>query len=298
MKGDAPPEKLALGLYLVATPIGNLNDITLRALTVLRGVDLVLAEDTRRTRKLLSHFDIHAKLRSLHEHNETARAPRLAARLAAGERMALVSDAGTPLISDPGHELVRAALANGVAVIPVPGASAVLAALTASGLASDRFTFVGYLPRKRGARGRLLESLAGDPGTLVILESPRRLGRSLADAARLLGARPAVVARELTKVHEELVRGTLPEVAARFAADEARGEVVVCIAGSGTGSTPGIDEPGAARARVDALERDALQSRFEELLASGTTRNDALKQIAAEQGVKRRDVYNLLMIET
>ena len=295
MKGATAADELAPGLYLVATPIGNLNDITLRALAVLRGVNLVLAEDTRRTRKLLSHFDIRARLQSLHAHNEAARAPRLAERLAAGERMALVSDAGTPLISDPGHELVRAALAAGVAVIPVPGPSAVLAALMASGLPLDRFTFAGYLPRKRGPRGRLFASLASDPGTLVFLESPRRLARSLADATRVLGARPAVVARELTKVHEELVRGTLPEVAARFAEGEVRGEVVVCIGGSGKLAVDAAEHPAAA---AGALDREALRCRFEELLADGATRNDALKQIATEQGLKRRDIYTFLMVES
>jgi len=288
---DAEP---APGLYLVATPIGNLDDITLRALAILRGVDLVLAEDTRRTRKLLSHFDIRARLLSLHEHNETARTPGLVARLAAGASMALVSDAGTPLVSDPGHELVRAAIDAGVPVVPVPGASALLAALTASGLPLDRFTFVGYLPRKGGARARLFEGLAEDPGTLVFLESPRRLARSLVDAAGALGARPAVVARELTKVHEELVRGTLPEVAARFADGEVRGEVIVCVAGCGSVAE---DDAGPAGGRGE-LDRDALRRRYDELLAGGSARNDALKRIAAENGVKRRDVYELLMIET
>jgi 16S rRNA (cytidine1402-2'-O)-methyltransferase len=295
MKEDQAGHRLpAPGLYLVATPIGNLDDITLRALAILRGVDLVLAEDTRRTRKLLSHFGIAARLQSLHEHNETARAPGLVARLAAGERMALVSDAGTPLVSDPGHELVRAAIAAGVPVVPVPGASALLAALTASGLPLDRFTFVGYLPRKRGARERLFAELAADPGTLVFLESPRRLARSLADAAAVLGARPAVVARELTKVHEEHVRGTLPEIAARLAEGEVRGEVIVCVAGHGSVADQEAD-PSGGRGELD---RDALRRRYDELLASGTARNDALKRIAAENGVKRRDVYELLMIET
>lgn len=294
MSHDNDATKPPAGLYLVATPIGNLDDITLRALTILRGVDLVLAEDTRRTRKLLSHFDIRARLQSLHEHNETARTPGLVARLAAGESMALVSDAGTPLVSDPGHELVRAVIDAGVPVVPVPGASALLAALTASGLPLDRFTFVGYLPRKRGARARLFEELAKDPGTLVFLESPRRLARSLGDAAELLGARPAVVARELTKVHEEHVRGTLPEIAARFAQGEVRGEVIVCVAGCGSVADRDADPSGGH----SELDRDALRRRYDELLASGIARNDALKRIAAENGVKRRDIYELLMIET
>ncbi|MGD8328071.1 MAG: 16S rRNA (cytidine(1402)-2'-O)-methyltransferase [Acidobacteriota bacterium] len=294
MSDENRQKKPPAGLYLVATPIGNLDDITLRALAILRGVELVLAEDTRRTRKLLSHFDIRTRLLSLHEHNETARTPRLVERLSAGESMALVSDAGTPLISDPGHELVRAAIDAGVAVVPVPGPSALLAALTASGLPLDRFTFVGYLPRKRGARERLFEELAADPGTLVFLESPRRLARSLADAAGVLGGRPVVVARELTKVHEELVRGTLPEIAARFAQAEVRGEVIVCVAGRDSAADSDAD-PSRGRGELD---RDALRHRYEELLAGGTARNDALRRIAAENGVKRRDVYELLMIET
>ena len=287
-------DKPAAGLYLVATPIGNLEDITLRALSILGSVDLILAEDTRRTRKLLSHFDIRASLQSLHEHNESDRTPALVARLVAGERMALVSDAGTPLVSDPGFELVEAAIAAGVVVVPIPGASSVLAGLTASGLPMDRFTFVGYLPRKQGARKRLLESLADDPGTLVFLESPHRLARSLADATEILGARPAAVARELTKVHEEFVRGTLPDVAARIAASEVRGEFVVCVSGRDHGDTTNAQ---SERARIEALDRGELERRYDELMAGGTARSAALKQLAAEHGVPRREVYRLLMIE-
>lgn len=299
MSDESAEAAPAAGLYLVATPIGNLEDITLRALAVLRGVDLVLAEDTRRTRKLLSHFDIRARVLSLHEHNEAARAPGLVERMGAGESMALVSDAGTPLISDPGHELVRAALEAGVPVVPVPGASSLLAALTGSGLPLDRFVFAGYLPRKQGARERLFEELAGEPGTLVFLESPRRLARSLADAARVLGDRPAAVARELTKVHEEFVRGSLPEVAAGFTDAEVRGEVIVCIGGiGGRGAREGgTASPPARRERIAALDADVLGQRLEELLADGVPRNEALKRIASEHGVKRRDVYKLLMVE-
>jgi len=294
MVSETPAAKPAAGLYLVATPIGNLEDITLRALSVLRGVDLILAEDTRRTRKLLTHYDIHASLKSLHEHNEAAQAPRLVERMLAGESMALVSDAGTPLISDPGHGLVRESLSAGVPVVPIPGPSSLLAALSASGLALDRFTFVGYLPRKSAARRRLLESLAADAGTLVALESPRRLARSLADAADVLGPRQAAVAREITKVHEEFIRGTLPEIAARFANHEARGEVVVCIAAAGASK----EDPEASRQRAVALDREVLEARLQSLLAAGTRRNDALKQIAGEHGVTRREVYKLLLIET
>ena len=298
MTAETPPRQPVAGLYLVATPIGNLEDITLRALALLRGVDLILAEDTRRTRKLLSHYDIHASMKSLHEHNEEAQASRLAARMATGESMALVSDAGTPPISDPGHLLVREAVAAGVPVVPVPGASSLLAALTASGLALERFTFTGYLPRKSGPRRRLFESLCAEAGTLVFLESPRRLARSLAEAADVLGPRQIAVARELTKVHEEIIRGTLPEVAAHFAATEARGEVTVCVAGCGGESAENTDTLDTLPERIAALDRDALGRRLEVLIAGGTPRNEALKQIAGEHRVSRRDMYKLLMIET
>ncbi len=290
MPSENDSESLAAGLYLVATPIGNLQDITLRALAVLGAADLVLAEDTRRTRKLLTHYEIRTSLKSLHDHNEHTLAQRLAERVAAGERMALVSDAGTPLISDPGHSLVRAMLDAGVAVVPIPGPSSLLAALTGSGLPVDRFTFCGYLPRKAGARRRLLESLASEPGTLVFLESPRRLARSLADAAEVLGERPAAVARELTKMHEEFIRGTLPEVAARFADTEVRGEVTVCVAG------PSVVTTGATSAGK-ALDRHDLDRRFAQLLEEGTPRNEALKALARRHGVPRREIYRALLVE-
>ncbi len=290
MPSDNDSESLPAGLYLVATPIGNLQDITLRALAVLRAADLVLAEDTRRTRKLLTHYEIRTSLKSLHDHNEWRLAQRLAERVAAGERMALVSDAGTPLISDPGHSLVRAMLDVGAAVIPIPGPSSLLAALTGSGLPVDRFTFCGFLPRKAGARRRLLESLAGEPGTLVFLESPRRLARSLADAAEVLGERPAAVARELTKMHEEFIRGTLPEVAARFADTEVRGEVTVCVAGASVVTTD------AASARKP-LDRHDLDRRFAQLLEEGTPRNEALRTLARRHGVPRREIYQALLVE-
>jgi len=284
-------------LYLVATPIGNLDDVTVRAAKILADVDLVLAEDTRRTRKLLHHLGIRAPMQSLHEHNENELVAGLVERLAAGEKMALVSDAGTPLLSDPGFPLVRAALAAGGDVVPIPGASALLAALTASGLPSDRFLFVGYLPRKEQARARLLEELAEEPGTLVFLESPRRLARSLADAARVLGDRRVSVARELTKVHEEFIRGTLPEVAGRLADTDLRGEVTVCVAGRGFGPGGEVSGPATAMERVAAIDGGALARRFETLVADGIPRNEALKQLAREHGVPRREIYKLLMIE-
>ncbi|RIL00042.1 MAG: 16S rRNA (cytidine(1402)-2'-O)-methyltransferase, partial [Proteobacteria bacterium] len=212
-------------LYLVATPIGNLEDVTLRALRVLREADVVLAEDTRRTRVLLDRHAIAARPRSLHEHNEASRTAELLDALAAGKSVALVSDAGTPLVSDPGERLAAAAIAAGHAVVPVPGASAVLAALVASGLPAALFTFLGFLPRKAGERDRLLAGLRERRETLVLFESPRRVGATLrALAAALGGERRASVARELTKLHEEHVRGPLAELAERFA-EGARGEV-------------------------------------------------------------------------
>jgi len=294
---DNSPEPLAAALYLVATPIGNLDDVTLRALKVLGDVNLILAEDTRRTRKLLSHFDIHSALKSLHEHNETAQARRLAERLATGESMALVSDAGTPLVSDPGYPLVRAALDAGVRVVPVPGASAPLAALTGSGLPTDRFLFVGYLPRKQAARRRLLSGLANEPGTLVFLESPRRLAAALADSAAVFGDRSVAVARELTKVHEEFIRGNLTAVAARFTNVEVRGEVTVCVAGCGAQAQGFESGPEAEAIRVAGLDGVELSREFDELTSGGTSRNDALKMLAASHGVPRREVYRVLMVD-
>jgi len=290
MSSENDSESLPAGLYLVATPIGNLQDITLRALAVLRAADVVLAEDTRRTRKLLTHYEIRTPLKSLHDHNERAQATRLAERVAAGERLALVSDAGTPLISDPGHSLVAAMLDAGVEVVPIPGPSSLLAALIGSGLAVDRFTFCGFLPRKVAARRRLLESLAGEPGTLVFLESPRRLARSLADAAEVLGERRVAVGRELTKMHEEFIRGTLPEVAARFADTGVLGEVTVCVAGAS------VVTPGAASAGKP-LDRHDLDRAFAQLLEEGTPRNEALKALARRHGVPRREIYRALLVE-
>lgn len=274
-------------LFLVATPIGNLRDITLRALDVLEAVDLVLAEDTRRTRKLLAHFDLHKPLESLHEHNETAKAAGLVERLRGGQSMALVSDAGTPLLSDPGYPLVTAALEAGVDAVPVPGASAVLASLVASGLPPDRFTFVGYLPRKATGRRRELEALAGIPGTLIFLESPRRLVAMLSDAADVLGPRHATVARELTKVHEEFLRGPLPELGRRLEGREIRGEVTVCVTGA--------PDPGAAEGREVASARD-LVDHYERLLDEDVERNEALRAVAERFGMSRNDVYDLVVI--
>ena len=290
MPPENKPENLRPGLYLVATPIGNLGDITLRALDVLRAADQILAENTQRTRKLLTRYDIKTSLKSLNDHNERAEANQLARQMAAGKHIALVSDAGTPLISDPGYCVVRAALNVGVEVVPIPGPSSLLAALTASGLPVDRFTFCGFLPRKPAARRRLFEDLASEPGTLVFLESPRRLARSLAEAAEVFGGRSVAVARELTKMHEEFIRGTLPEIAARFAHTEVRGEVTVCVAGANVVTT---DAPTTR----NPLDRQDLARRFRQLLEEGTPRNEALKTLASQHSVPRREIYKALLVE-
>ena len=218
-------------LFVVATPIGNLEDITLRAIEVLKSADLVACEDTRVTRRLLDRHGIVARTDSLHEHNEARKAPRLAELAASGKRIALVTNAGAPLVSDPGYRLVRECLARGAAVTPLPGASAVTTALVACGLPTHRFTFLGYPPRKSGARRRVFGTVASFEGSIVLFESPGRLGKTLADAACVLGERRAVIARELTKIHEEWIRGTLPELAARLAGSPVKGECTIVIEG-------------------------------------------------------------------
>ncbi|MHC4200019.1 MAG: 16S rRNA (cytidine(1402)-2'-O)-methyltransferase [Planctomycetota bacterium] len=227
-------------LYVVATPVGNLEDVTLRALDALRECDVIACEDTRVTRRLLDRHGIRAKrLVSYHEHNEKERAPELAGLAASGKSVALVTNAGTPLVSDPGFRLVQACLEAGVEVVPVPGASSVLAALVASGLPTHRFTFLGYLPRKGGPRKRALQGVAEFDGSIVIYEAPQRLASTLEDAAEVLGDRRACLAREVTKLHEEFVRGTLPELAERYAEAPPKGECTVVIAGKERAARPG-----------------------------------------------------------
>jgi 16S rRNA (cytidine1402-2'-O)-methyltransferase len=260
-------------LYLVATPIGNLEDVTLRALRVLGQVELVLAEDTRRTRVLLERHGIAARPVSLHAHNEAARVARALGVLSGGGDVALVSDAGTPLVSDPGERLVAAAAGAGYAVTALPGASAVLAALSVSGLPAVPFRFVGFLPRRAGERRAALARLREARETLVLFESPRRLGRALRLLADTLGDRPACVARELTKLHEEVARGTLPELAERFA-EGARGEVTLVVAGAPAAETGAADRDDEIRARLAAGESPR-----------------AIAADLASQGLRRREVY-------
>lgn len=232
MSGGAPAGTEAGRLYVVATPLGNLEDVSERARNVLRSVDAVAAEDTRRTRKLLSHLGVRTRLLSYHEHNEERAASAVVERIASGSDVALVSDAGTPLVADPGYRLVAACVDAGIEVTPVPGPSAAVAALSASGLPPQPFFFAGFLPRRPGARRRKLEAAAELDCTLVFYESPHRISAVLADMADVLGDRRAVVARELTKVHEEFLRGTLKELASLAAERELRGEIVVLVAGA------------------------------------------------------------------
>ena len=262
-------------LYLVATPIGNLEDVTLRALRVLGEADLLFAEDTRRTRILLDRHGVSARPLSLHSHNEVARAKRALAVLDEGKSVALVSDAGTPLVSDPGARLVAAAVEAGHDVVPVPGASALLAALTASGLPAAPFTFVGFLPRRKGPRDALLAALAGRPDTLVFFESPRRVSATLHALAAVLGERRACAARELTKVHEEVARGTLGQLAARFA-ESARGEFTLVVAGADPAPT----------VRPSDLDAEILAA-----IGAGEPSRAIAARLAQPAGIPRREVY-------
>ncbi len=270
----APP--LVAGLYVVATPIGNLGDVTLRALSILAAADAILAEDTRVSRTLLARYEIETPLSPYHEHNAAEARPRALRRIAEGQALALISDAGTPLVSDPGFKLVSEAVAAGLAVTAAPGASAALAALCVAGLPTDRFFFEGFLPPRTAARRERINALAAVPGSLVFYESPGRLAEALADLAAELGPRPAAVARELTKLHEEVRRGTLDALAAEYAAGEPpRGEIVVVVG------------PPQAREAVDATTLDA------EIAAALKTLSvkDAAAAVAARHSLPRRQVY-------
>jgi 16S rRNA (cytidine1402-2'-O)-methyltransferase len=267
---------LAGGLYLVATPIGNLRDITIRALETLAAVDLIACEDTRVTRKLIDRYGIATPLTAYHEHNAAEARPKLLARLAAGAAVALVSDAGTPLVSDPGFKLAREARAAGHGVTALPGASAVLAGLTVSGLPTDRFFFEGFLPAKIGSRRARIAELKQVPATLVLFESGPRLAAVLADLADVLGARQAAICRELTKLHEEVRRGDLASLAAQYAdGGETRGEIVIVIA-------PADPRDEAVATDLDTLLRQAL---------ARLTLKEAVAEIALVTGTPRRAVY-------
>jgi 16S rRNA (cytidine1402-2'-O)-methyltransferase len=271
-------------LYLVATPIGNLEDVTLRALRVLGEADLVACEDTRQTRKLFDRHGIDRPMVSYHEHNEHERAPELIEQIERGASVALVSDAGMPLVSDPGRHLVELCVERGIPVIPIPGPSALVAALAASGLDTSEFLFAGFLPARAGERARKLRELAAEPRTMVFYEAPHRLAATLRAALEILGDRRAVVARELTKIHEEFRRGRLSELAAHFESAEPRGEITLLVA-------PADAQAATAPTGVSLAERVA------ELQKQGLDRKAALKQAARERGMAKRDAYRQLLLE-
>lgn len=269
-------------LYVIGTPIGNLEDITYRAVRVLRETDVIACEDTRQTQKLLDHYAIRRPLISYHEHNEQARAGELIERLEAGENVALVSDAGTPLVADPGYRVVVAAVKHGITVVPVPGPFAGVVALAGSGLPTDAFRFCGFLPAKLGQRRKLLERFRNDPATLIFYEAPHRILETLEDAGEVLGPREVVIARELTKVHEEFLRGTPQELLSKLRdRPSVKGEITLLI---GKATEPEqSDVP--IREAVEMLERE------------GVPRMDAMKRVARERGLSKREVYQQMEID-
>ena len=272
-------------LYLVGTPIGNLEDMTLRGLRTLREVDQIACEDTRHTSKLLNHYQIEKPLISYHEHNEMTRAPELVVALEQGAKIALVSDAGMPLVSDPGHRLVAMCLRHHIPVVPIPGPSALLAALSASGLPNEEFLFVGFLPSRSGERRRALERLRIEDRTIIFYEAPHRVAECVSDAREILGDRPACLAREVTKLHEEFRRGKLSELAASLEERPARGEITLLI---------GPEDAAEARANVDSTQ--SLSDRVDELIRQAKLdRKDALKLAAKERGLTRRAAYGQLL---
>lgn len=272
-------------LYLVATPIGNLEDITLRALRILKEADQIACEDTRHTLKLLNHYEIHKPLVSYHEHNEVTRAPELVLAMEQGASVALVSDAGMPLVSDPGHRLVAMCIRHRIPVIPIPGASALVAALAASGLPNEEFLFLGFLPARSGERARALEHLRIEDRTLIFYEAPHRIAETVADALAILGDRPACVAREVTKLHEEFRRGRLSELAKEMEERPVKGEITLVI---------GPPDQAANGAHADTSQ--SLAARVDELMHQAKLdRKEALKLAAKERGMTRRDAYKQLL---
>jgi 16S rRNA (cytidine1402-2'-O)-methyltransferase len=275
-------------LYLVATPIGNLEDITLRALRILKEVDTIACEDTRHTQKLLNHFGIQKRLVSYHEHNENTRAPELISEIKSGASVALVSDAGTPVISDPGQRLVSLCAEHQILVVPIPGASAALAALAGSGISAEQFLFVGFLPARQGERRRALTKLANDSSsTLIFFEAPHRIAKMLSDAADILGGRQGVLARELTKLHEEFLRGTLGDLAKKLRTVPVKGEITVVVGPAIKQDTAALPKDITLRVRVEQLIREA-----------GLDRKAALKQAAREFGIARREAYKQLLVDS
>jgi len=279
---------LSAGLYLVATPIGNLGDITLRALRVLKEADMIACEDTRQTQKLLNHYGITTRTTSYHEHNEMTRAPELVLELEQGARIALVTDAGMPGISDPGFRLISLAIRHHLPVVPIPGASAFLVALVASGLPTDSFRFSGFLPAKRGQRRQFLESIRESPRTQVFYEAPHRVKEALSDVVEVLGKdRHVVIAREVTKIHEEFLRGHANEVLETLnARGDIKGEITLLI---------GKAEESPTRVGTGALARPAIRQRLQQLMAEeNLDEKAALKKVAKEMGVSKSEVYREL----
>jgi 16S rRNA (cytidine1402-2'-O)-methyltransferase len=278
--GDSPGK-----LYLVGTPIGNLEDITFRALRTLKEVDVIACEDTRRTQQLLNYYSIHTPTLSYHEHNELTRAPELIIQLEEGSHIALVSDAGMPVISDPGYRLVHLAIRHNIPVIPVPGASAFLAALAAAGLPVDKFRFLGFLPSRKSARRKALEELKGATKTLVFYEAPHRAVESLEDIREVLGDVPLVVAREVTKLHEEFLRGTASEMVARLKKRPVKGEITVLVAPQLAPVAP-ASAPSSMRASIEQV-----------MAAEGLDERAALKAVARQRRISRSEAYRQLQLE-
>jgi 16S rRNA (cytidine1402-2'-O)-methyltransferase len=285
-KDSVADQQLPTGcLYLVGTPIGNLEDITLRALRILKEVDQIACEDTRHTQKLLTHYHIHKPLVSYHEHNELTRAPELVVAMEQGAKIALVSDAGMPLVSDPGHRLVTLCLRHHISVVPIPGPSALLASLSASGLPNEEFLFVGFLPARSGERRRALERLRIEERTIILYEAPHRVAECVAEALEVLGNRPACLAREVTKLHEEFLRGKLSEILAVLEERPARGEITLIL---------GPPEASEGHAQGDSAQ--SLAARVEELMHQAKLdRKEALKLAAKERGLTRRAAYNRMV---
>ena len=274
-------------LYLVATPIGNLQDITLRALETLRSADLIACEDTRHTRNLLNHFRISNRTTSYHEHNEHERAEELADRLIQGESVAIVSDAGTPGICDPGFRIVQRAIEIGASVVPIPGAAAFINAVVASGIATDSVFFGGFLPAKKGERRKRLEDVREIPATLVFYEAPHRLAKSLLDCYEILGDRQASVARELTKLHEEIVRANLSELAQKYSKEKVKGEIVLVI-----------ERSKSAAFRRETASETTLAERISQFEKEGLDQKSALKKAAKEFGMSKSEAYRLAKVKS
>lgn len=277
-------------LYFCATPIGNLEDITLRALRILKEVDLVAAEDTRRTRKLFSHYGIHTPLTSYHEHNRRGKGQYLTGLLLEGKSIALVTDAGLPGVSDPGEDLVSMAAGEGITVVPVPGPSASLTALVASGLSTSRFCFEGFLPAKGKDRAARLEELKAEQRTTIFYEAPHRLKATLSDFFKIFGDRRVCVARELTKVYEEIWRGSLSEAVLKFGRQPPKGEITLVL--EGAGAPEGTGETGTG---ANFFTGEDLASMVSDLERKGLTRKEAIKEASVKAGIPRREVYSAVI---